>query len=368
MRALTLERGQWTGLVPHRVGHTQTPDVVHQARMAQPEALRVGQPRAATCLRGEPGDPPRVPGEVRRLQVGQVCHRLQDVVELRTRHRPRRRPLGGQHALPRSRVVEVGQKAVQVAQRAPTVRCGSYSVPAWRPMTRPQRVQVVLTGQHLDRSCQLDEPGREADLLPGPPPGHALAVPLLVALRSGSRRRPRPARGSPRAGSPGPRGWRTTTPRALADHREGGQPAGAPGGRTVRPEPSQNERRDLRPAHGEHPEAFRLHLDVVPEPGGLLGGVRVAVDVHQQPDVVRRLTLRRVGTHQVAQTQRDHGSPQAMLQRLTQTEIRAIRHRRDQLGQPDGRRAIRLHASQCCAGRAAGQGTGPQEGGEERER
>lgn len=60
----------------------------------------------------------------------------------------------------------------------------------------------------------------------------------------------------------------------------------------------------------------------------------MAVGVDQHAEVVRRLSLTRLGVGEVGQPKRDHRLPQAMLHRLAQAEVGGVRQRRHKLGNP----------------------------------
>ena len=58
---------------------------------------------------------------------------------------------------------------------------------------------------------------------------------------------------------------------------------------------------DLRGVHAERLDTVGLEVDVVGEPRRLLGGVGVAVGVHQQPEVERRRAISLGGAGQLGQ-------------------------------------------------------------------
>ena len=80
--ALRFGRRQWARLVPYGVGDPEPSQVVHQAGTAQDGHFLVGEPRHAAGFRGQVGDTARVTGDERGFQVDQVCHGLENVVQL----------------------------------------------------------------------------------------------------------------------------------------------------------------------------------------------------------------------------------------------------------------------------------------------
>ena len=77
-----------------------------------------------------------------------------------------------------------------------------------------------------------------------------------------------------------------------------------------------------------------LHGDVVAEPVGLLVGVCVATDVHEQRGVVDRRPGLLVDPHELADPQRDPALAQHVLHRLAEAQVDAQREGGDDLGQP----------------------------------
>lgn len=107
MRAFAFDIAERTRLVPDRVGDPEPTEIVQQPRAAQrhPQHLReAGDPPS---LGRQVGDTSRVPREVPRLEVDQVRHRLQHVVELGTRHPACEPWLGVQDLVPRRRTHQV---------------------------------------------------------------------------------------------------------------------------------------------------------------------------------------------------------------------------------------------------------------------
>ena len=165
--------------------------------------------------------------------------------------------------------------------------------PACLRTTRRADSQAVPAAEHLGRAGDLHEPGRQADLLAAQVARAALAVPLLVRL---------PHRGLHRLAEPDLpdelRPERRVRRQELVQaprerHREVGDPPGPLRRRPERADAPHEERDRLRRAHVEHLEALALERDVVAEPGRLLRRVGVAVGVHQQAEVVRRLAVLR---------------------------------------------------------------------------
>ena len=84
-----------------------------------------------------------------------------------------------------------------------------------------------------------------------------------------------------------------------------------------------------------------LERDVVAEPFGLLMGVRMAADVHEQRRVVDDDAVVVVEADPLGQPQRDQALPQHVLHRLPEAKVDAQRKRRDQFGQADPCAAVR---------------------------
>ncbi len=79
----------------------------------------------------------------------------------------------------------------------------------------------------------------------------------------------------------------------------------------------------------------RLHRDVVSEPPGLLVGVRVTADVHEQRRVVDDRPLLLVEPDPFGEPQRDQALPEHVLHRLPEAEIDPKRESRHELCQPN---------------------------------
>jgi hypothetical protein len=119
----------------------------------------------------------------------------------------------------------------------------------------------------------------------------------------------------------------------------------AAGDREVERDPHAMERGAPRAEHAQHgghvPGAERLvlvlrrlHRQVVAEPAGLFVGVGVATDVHEQRDVVQRLSIQLAELHQLGDAHRDAALPQHVLHRLGEPEVDPEGQRREQLGEP----------------------------------
>src|SRR5262249_31539634 len=83
-----------------------------------------------------------------------------------------------------------------------------------------------------------------------------------------------------------------------------------------------------------------LERDVVAEPFGLLVGVRMAADVHEQRRVVDDNALTVTEADPLGQPQRDQALPEDVLHRLPEAKVDAQRKRRDQFGQAHPRAAV----------------------------
>jgi hypothetical protein len=60
----------------------------------------------------------------------------------------------------------------------------------------------------------------------------------------------------------------------------------------------------------------------------------MAVGVDQHPEVVRRLPIGSVRLREVRQPHRHHRLPQAVLHRLSEAQVRGVRHGGHELGDP----------------------------------
>src|SRR5262249_17189210 len=84
-----------------------------------------------------------------------------------------------------------------------------------------------------------------------------------------------------------------------------------------------------------------LERDVVAEPFGLLMGVRMTADVHEQRRVVDDDALTVVEADPLGQPQRDQALPEDVLHRLPEAKVDTQRERRDEFGQAHARAAAR---------------------------
>ena len=91
---LQFSGAQRATLVPDAVGHAQSSEPVQEAGSANRQDVGLGQPPQAGRRGGESGHTPGVSGELWGLEVRQVGHRLQHVVEVRTAHPPRQARFG----------------------------------------------------------------------------------------------------------------------------------------------------------------------------------------------------------------------------------------------------------------------------------
>ncbi len=86
-----------TGPIPDPARDADPSDVVHERRSTQPRGLRAVQSGGSRGGDGERGNPGRVPPQPRGLQVGEVRHRAQRLVEPVSIDRPHGRRLGREH-------------------------------------------------------------------------------------------------------------------------------------------------------------------------------------------------------------------------------------------------------------------------------
>src|SRR3954452_16619581 len=119
--------------------------------------------------------------EVRRLQVGQIGHGLQDGVEVGAVDPLGQAWFGVEDRVPFRRVVEPveylwGVPAEEIDD--PRIKVGAGVAP--RRVTGS--VHAVPAGVHLDRTGELHQPGRQGDRGAAQTQRYAPAVPLLVAL------------------------------------------------------------------------------------------------------------------------------------------------------------------------------------------
>ena len=153
-----------------------------QAGPAHVVPRRSGSPASRGGRGGEVRDAARVPGEVRRLEVDQVGHRLEHAVQLGAVDPPGQARLGGEDRRPSS--------PPRPDRRAPASACSQN-----RSATTPGRtsagvlagrdlrgLDAVLPGERPRSGRQLDQPRRQRDVVAAQVPRLALAVPLLVGL------------------------------------------------------------------------------------------------------------------------------------------------------------------------------------------
>ena len=284
-------------------------------------------------LRGQSRHAPGVTGQVRHLEVDGVADRLEGGVEPRPGDMGPRPRLEIEYGVPRGRLFESGEHRLRVG--AEGVDHDRVVLAAPVPPDRLGRRRGAMTpAVDLDRTRQRHQSRSQADVVRAQPPREALAVPLLVGLPDRDLDRRREAQPGRQLGAQRRVRREEAAQPAAGGDGQGGDPASALEAGAVRGDPAQEERDHLRGVHVEHLEPEGLERDVVPEPARLLGGVRVAVGADHQAEVVRRLPLRRVGSHQVGQPQRDHGLPQAVVHGLAQPQVGGVRQRRDQLRDP----------------------------------
>lgn len=123
-----------------------------------------GWPRDPRRLAGQVGYPARMAREIRALQVDQIGHRLQDIVQAGAGDATRERGLGVQDRVPVGGLIEAVQQvgcvlAEQVHHRRVELP------PAMPARDRHGGRRVLSPAEDLDRAGQLHQPGGQADLV-----------------------------------------------------------------------------------------------------------------------------------------------------------------------------------------------------------
>ena len=330
---------QRPGLVPDRVGYAEPPDVVHPGGPSYGDAFVVGQVQAPGCRPGKVRHRRGVTDRERRLEVGEVPHRSQRLVELGLRQGPAQRGLGREHLVPAARLVESGHQLISMPAEQVNQR-GVELCPGPLPGHCHGSLEAAAGVEGGDDISEDDQPRGEPDLVTSHSP-EALPVPALEAL----------LQALPNVvAEPEPIGQLVGCQPVVAQVDQGVLPRRQ---RQRRPEPGLGQGRVTGPdtAHGVGERMGRLALvvaeavalgsDVVPEPLGLLVGVGVATDPAQQTGVVGHVPLRDLELEKLRHPQGHQRVPQDMLHRLAQPEVGAKRDGRHQFGETDPVRGAR---------------------------
>ncbi len=309
-----------------------------------------GSPQPRGGRGGEVRDAAGMAGELRRLEIGEIGHRLESA-----RPACRLRPTGPGRARRRE---------------WPTIQTPRRDRPApargvrrrWRrcPGRTHRRTVGSRSGRPGFRAAgRRPRPGRTAG-----PAGPA----ARCRCRGGPAVRPcrpiarRTARNDATATSPSSScSAKSATSRAWVDRKTitSFRPEiGSRANRRARSgqlpcEPTRRSRYAATCAgcSSQQVEPLGLELDVVAEPAGLFGRVGVAVGVDHQALVVGRLPLRLTGADQVGQAERDHGLTDAVRHRLAEPEVGRVREGRHQFRDADAVSAVALHRIRrppCC--------------------
>jgi hypothetical protein len=105
-----LARGQCTRLVPDGVGDAETAQVVDETGPVDRRHLVGPQTQRGRRVGGQPGDGARVTQRVGRLEVHEVGHCLECLVELAIHQHPVEQRLRGQRRGPGVHRVELGEE------------------------------------------------------------------------------------------------------------------------------------------------------------------------------------------------------------------------------------------------------------------
>lgn len=149
--ALELRFGERARLVPDRIGDAEPAQIVDEGRASQGTHVL---PIAASNTGGlgdQIGHSARVPGEIRALQVDQVSHRLEDVVQVGAGDTARQLGLGVEDGVPLGRLIEAVQElgcaiAKQIDQRRVELRPAMLRTIA-RAESIPRRRLKTSTGE-----------------------------------------------------------------------------------------------------------------------------------------------------------------------------------------------------------------------------
>ena len=326
---LPLADAQRARLVPDRVRHAESPEIVHEPGSAQHLRFVLSQPELCRRRGRELCDRAGVAERVRRLEIDEVRDREQRLVESSVGERDAQGGLGVDHRVPRLAGIEVAEDPFRIgAQDRRQLR---IELQTGAPLGQLDRcTDAAQPVRHLDELRELRQPSGDRDAIPGEAARPALAVPGFV-------------RGADRLlhgfGKAEPLGQRTRDHRVALDHPV--EVATARGGE-LEPHAEAVQRRvaasDERHRGGGRAQApkvavvlARLQRDVVAEPLRLLVRVGMAADVDEQPGVVDGRAFGVAEPDAVGQPERNQAFAQDVFHRLPEAEIDAERERRDEL-------------------------------------
>ena len=338
---LPLLGGERAGVVPDPARDADAADVVHEPRPTDRHDLVRRHARRLGGRGREPGDAGRVRAEEPRLQVGEVGHGGERVVEAGVSDGQDGCGLGVEDGRPRV-VAELGEPLRPALQeRIDHLRVVRVPAPVGEHVGRG--APAFATRPELDVPGDGDDADRDGDVRPREPARQALSVPALVRVLEpvADRRVHAEAGGEPGADLTVP--GQAAPLEAGIEHRTG-DPSGPPMWWEVLCEVAHEVARARRAPSHQHRAHLPVQRDVVAarERRGLRR-IRRAADEPQERDVVHARTacpvepeLPRRGTRQPARSQ-------AVLHRLARSEVRRERQCDRELGQ-SSRAGLRSHA------------------------
>ena len=145
-------------LVPDGVRHAEPAKVVKQTCSPDCGNVGIGQPPQARRFGGQIRHAARVPGELWRLEVGQIGHRLKYGIELSTVDAPGQTRLGIDYRVPLRRFVEPVQNAGSMLAKQ-IYDSGIVVSATMSPDRFTSAFCAVAAREYLDRTRELHEAG-----------------------------------------------------------------------------------------------------------------------------------------------------------------------------------------------------------------
>ena len=320
-------------LVPDRVRDAEPPEALHQACPSERDDLLGGHPRSFGGRGRQIRHRASVTEEVRGLQVDEVRHGCQCVVDPLPPQDHRQRRLDVDHGVPRLELIQAGEDQIRICLQEIDER--GIELGATFPGRDRDRLRGAADAMtHLDELRQLRKPRGDGDVVSLQVAGPPLPVPLLVR---GRQRVEHLYVQVELVAQP---------PRHLRMVRDHVVDVAVTGDHELQPdaEPSQERvsRAELSDPGGGAANAVHrlgvlggLQLDVVAEPLGLLVGIGMTSDVDEQRGVVDDRSIDVLEADPLREPERDQALPKDVLQRLSEPEVDAERERRDEFREPE---------------------------------